>query len=65
MGIKALREAAGMTQYALAIRLGIHPSSICAWERGDANPSVENLLKLADIFHCSTDEVLGRKTTRA
>lgn len=61
MKIKALRESFGMTQRELAERVGVNQPSVCAWERGDANPSVENLQKLADIFHCTTDEVLGRQ----
>lgn len=65
MSIRALREAAGMKQYELAARMGVKQASVCAWESGENYPSVENLMKLADIFHCSTDEVLGRKCPSA
>lgn len=65
MAIRALREAAGMRQYELAARMGVAQASVCAWEKGESYPSVENLLKLAEIFACSTDEVLGRKTFSA
>lgn len=65
MSIRTLREAAGMRQYELAARLGISQASVSAWECGDSTPTTENLVKLADIFQCSTDEVLGRKCPSA
>lgn len=61
MAIRALRESAGMRQYELAARMGVKQASVCAWESGENYPSAENLLKLADIFGVSVDEVLGRK----
>lgn len=59
MSIRALREAAGMRQYELAARMGVKQASVSAWESGESNPSVEHLKKLADIFQCSIDELLG------
>lgn len=60
MGIRELREAAGMSQIYLAGQVGVHQSCVCDWERGKKKPTVDNLLKLADIFGVTTDEVLGR-----
>lgn len=65
MSIRALREAAGMKQYELAARMGVKQASVCAWECGENYPSAENLMKLADIFGVTVDEVLGRKTVNA
>lgn len=61
MAIRALRESAGMRQYELAARMGVKQASVHAWESGENYPSAENLLKLADIFGVTVDEVLGRK----
>ena len=60
MSIRELREAAGMRQFELAARMDVKPPSVSAWENGMAMPTVENVLKLADIFGVTTDEVLGR-----
>lgn len=49
-----------MRQFELAARMGVKPPSVSAWENGTATPTVENVLKLADIFGVTTDEVLGR-----
>ena len=65
MSIRSLRESVGMKQYELAARVGVKASSVCAWETGVSMPTVENLMKLADIFQCSIDEVLGRKSASA
>lgn len=60
MAIKELRQAAGMKQGTLAELVGVKQPSVCDWERGKKRPTAENVLKLADIFGVSTDEVLGR-----
>jgi transcriptional regulator with XRE-family HTH domain len=63
--IKHLREARGMSQSALADRLGVRPPSVWKLERGLQNPSYSTLDKLADIFDCTMDEVMGRKSASA
>lgn len=60
MAIRELREAARMKQETLAKLVGVKPPSVSAWENGKSMPTVENVLKLADIFGVTTDEVLGR-----
>ena len=39
----------------------IQPTAISAYERGEKLPTVENLVKIADFFGVSTEELLGRK----
>jgi len=63
--IKRLREERGMSQTDLAERLGIKPPSVWKLERGLANPAYPTLDKLADIFGCTMDEVMGRKSVSA
>lgn len=57
--IKQLREAHDMTQAELAKRLGVLVPAVSKWERGLAYPRMDNLVKMAQIFGCSTDMVLG------
>lgn len=63
MGIRKMREAAGLKQYELAVRMGVKSASVSAWENGQAYPTAENLLKLSVILDCSVDELLGRDRT--
>jgi phage repressor protein C with HTH and peptisase S24 domain len=40
---------------------GIHRGTYYSWERGDAQPNIEMLLKLAHEFDISVDELLNRE----
>lgn len=61
--IKALREKQNKTQSQLAKKLGITRSSVNAWEMGISIPSTQYIVELANIFHVSTDFLLGVDTT--
>ncbi|MBQ7661128.1 MAG: helix-turn-helix transcriptional regulator [Clostridia bacterium] len=58
--IKAMRIAFGWNQVELAKRLCVSKQCISNWENDNVQPSVEMLLKLADLFAVSTDRLLGR-----
>ncbi|MBO4981878.1 MAG: helix-turn-helix transcriptional regulator [Lachnospiraceae bacterium] len=60
--IRTLRESNGMTQAALAKKLGITRSSVNAWEMGISAPSTTYLVELASLFNVSTDYLLGRSS---
>lgn len=59
--IKRMREEHSLSQSEVAEKIGVAASAVCGWERGNKRPSLENLCCLADLFLCSTDELLGRK----
>ena len=63
--LKELRMQAGMTQLQLAQRLGITKSVISFYELSERAPSPDVLIRLAQVFHVSTDYLLGldRKET--
>lgn len=61
--IKRLREAAGLTQVALAKEMNITRSAVNSWEMGISAPSTAFLVDLANFFHVSTDYLLGMETT--
>jgi len=61
--IHELRDAHDMTQASLARRMGVTRSSVNAWEMGISVPSTEKLVELSEIFHTSTDYMLGITTT--
>lgn len=63
--IKSLREASHLTQSELAKKLNITRSSVNAWEMGISVPSTAYLIELAQLFHVSTDYLLGLKTNTA
>lgn len=53
--IKALRNAKGITQEALAENLGVSSQTVSKWERGLLSPDIYLLPKLALLFRCSID----------
>lgn len=54
------RKFYNMTQREIASELGISQPSYIRYEKGLAEPSLANLVKLADIFDVSVDYLLGR-----
>lgn len=61
--IKQLREQNNMTQAELARKLHITRSAVNSWEMGISVPSTAILMDLADLFHVSTDFLLGMQKT--
>lgn len=57
--LKELRTKAGMTQMQLGAQIGVTKSVISYYELQERIPSPEILVKLAAIFHVSTDYLLG------
>lgn len=54
------REAAGLTQSALAERLGEYQSFVARMESGQRRVDVIELLQLADILQFDAKNVLGK-----
>ena len=60
--IERLRKEAGLSVKDLQIRMGLGSlQSICRWQRGEALPTVDNLVLLAEIFGVEVDEIIIRR----
>ena len=59
--LKGLRKAKGIGQTELAETLNVSAKSVSHWETGYTEPSVSQLISLADYFDVSLDELLGRE----
>lgn len=57
--LKDLRTEKELTQKALASQLGLTPNCICEWEKGRAEPNLDVLKKLSQLFDCSIDYLVG------
>ena len=62
--IKQLREELGLSQEKLAEKLNASSSSIAMYETERRQPNNETLIKLAKIFDCSVDYLLGNTDIR-
>lgn len=58
--IRRLRLARGMNQIEFGKLVGVTKQCVSNWENDNVLPSVEMLVKIADIFGVSTDYLLGR-----
>lgn len=58
--LKKLREEKNMTQTRLSIEVEVSQEIISHYEIGESKPNIDNLIKIADFFNCSTDYLLNR-----
>ena len=56
--IAVLRNAAGMSQEALAEKLEVTRQAVSKWEMDQTQPQIENVIQLCELFNISTDELL-------
>ena len=59
--IKFYRKQESMTQEAVANYLNLERSTIAKYESGENEPPIQILIKLADLFDISIDELVGRE----
>ncbi|WP_070000040.1 helix-turn-helix domain-containing protein [Cellulosilyticum sp. I15G10I2] len=62
--IRKLRLEKGYNQKDLADKMGVTVTAVSNWENGNRIPETVTLDKLADIFNCTTDYLLGRTEHR-
>ena len=62
--IASLRKENNMTQLELAERMGVTDKAVSKWERDLSCPDIGTMLKLAELFGVSVDELMqGRRET--
>lgn len=54
-----LRIKNNYSQTDVAKRIHVTPALISAYEKTERNPSIDKLIALADIYHTTTDYILG------
>lgn len=57
--IKALRKSMGITQVQLASALSVSKGTVAMWESGSRMPKAADVYKMARLFRCRMDYVLG------
>lgn len=56
--LQELRKGANYSQEQLADILGVSRQAISKWETGQGKPEIDNIVKLAAVYHVSTDYIL-------
>ena len=62
--IRQLRLEKNMSQVDLAKRLSVTKQSVSNWENDNIQPSIDMLVKIAQVFSVSTDYMLGLENRR-
>ena len=57
--LKELRKAKGLTQRDMARQFRLTDVGYGAWERGDTEPSIDNIMRLCEFFGCTADSLIG------
>ena len=59
--LKNLRKSNKLDQKALASKLNVSPKTVSHWETGYTEPSISQLIAIADFFDTTLDELVDRK----
>lgn len=62
--LKRLRQEKRLRQDQVAALVGVTKSAVSTWEGDIRQPSYPALIQLADLYHVSTDYLLGRSHNR-
>lgn len=58
--LKEIRKSKGITQLKMAMDLNTNQNTISRYETGEREPSLLELIKIADYFNISVDYLLER-----
>ena len=59
--LKQLRTERNMSQRSLAAKIGTSQKAIDLWEKGYTEPKAGIVIRLANLFECTADYLLGRE----
>lgn len=59
--LKAMRIERAITQEQLAKKLNISLKTVSHWETGYTEPSITQLIAIADLYSVSLDDLVGRE----
>lgn len=59
--LKEAREHFGYTQKEIAEAIGVPQRTYGSWERGERMYNAEDACRIADVYNCSMEYLLGRR----
>lgn len=62
MRLQKMRERRRISRKVLSELCGLSSDAVRRYERGEAEPSFDSLIALADFFEVSVDYLIGRET---
>ena len=58
LNIRKIRERKKISQGSLAALIGVTQGAVSQWESGKTTPTAQNIIDLARILDCTTDDIL-------
>ena len=58
-----LRKRAGLSQEALAEKIGVSRQTVAKWESGESAPDIQHADRLAELFNINLDDLLHTSLT--
>lgn len=58
MSYREQRIEAGITVTQAAAALGVSRTTISNWETGKKKPTADNIVKMSEVYGCTTDKLL-------
>ena len=62
--IQQIRKAAGLSQEQLASMIDVSRQAVSKWETDQSLPDLDKVILLSQVFHISTDELLGVRAAK-
>ena len=59
LNIKEIRSKKGLLQKDVAVAAGLHPANYNKMEKGEREPSIEALSKIATLFGMTVDQIIN------
>jgi transcriptional regulator with XRE-family HTH domain len=58
LSYKSARSEAGLTLKEAADAIGVTAQAVSLWENGKSNPTADNIVKMSEVYGCTTDKLL-------
>ena len=58
LNIRKIRERKKISQGSIAALIGVTQAAVSQWESGKTTPTAQNIIDLARILECTTDDIL-------
>lgn len=62
--LKSIRNAKNLSQLHVAKAIGINQSTLSRWENDLNNANISDLIKLADFYEITVDELIGHEVKK-
>lgn len=61
MSFREMRKRANKTVLDVQKALNVSDAAVYYWENGTTKPTVDNMVKLAELYGCSVDDLLRKE----